>query len=121
MTRERYKEIVESLHQDFLRAEIALIDGRGALPEDRAAEVVEKYASRREKCIIQARRAADPAYRKNKKQGWAVRAQMNYIVLAEREKLKCEALSESQLKRSWKKLVERVAAIAARMKITPEE
>lgn len=109
-----YDDYVDMIRRDRDQASLALIGGEDVLPfMEKAARLVYDHAGAKDRCLIKARRAAGRKYKLGS--WWVIQTQMQFIRIAEQEHLDTEFLSEAQIKRGWKRLVDLTAEIAVRM------
>lgn len=110
-----YKELLKEIQADRADAERALLEEKASLAAGMAAAYVRDNASKKERCVIFARRAAQKM--RKSRGGWVIQTQLNYIHQAELAGIEEneQYLSESQIKRTWKRLVSLTAEILARI------
>lgn len=111
-----YIQMMERIRSDRREAEKALLMEQTNKIDQQAAALVLRNTSRKDRCLIYARRAAQKM--RKSRGGWVIQTQLQYIHKAETAGFKNEKdlyLSESQIKRKWKQLVELTADIAGRI------
>ena len=110
------EKILKQIEKDIDQAEQYLIAG----PTDkskfsRAVVVVEKNISAQGQLLISARRESEKKKYGNNKRKWVIKTQFIYNKLAEAQGIENNWLSESKIKREWRRYVFLVAEVAARL------
>lgn len=109
------EQIIEQIENDIDQAERYLVTGNNdGTKFALATAIVESYLSEQGKILLAARREIENK-KYGRKRNWVIKTQFIYNRLAEEKDLENTWLSESKIKRDWRRYVMLVAEIAVRI------